>query len=96
MAIILHFVFVNSVVASKGRVRSRVRLGGHDVPEADQERRYGRSLENAIKVIPLADESYFHDNSDRNGHRLVARFVKGRVEFMANTAPPWLQSAIPA
>ena len=45
------------------RVRNRVILGGHDVPEEDQRRRYPRSLANAAKALAIADEGVILDNS---------------------------------
>ena len=94
MLIVMHFVFVSSVTASKGRVRTRVGMGGHDVPEADQERRFERSLANAVKVVPVVDEAYFYDNSSREGHQLVAHFLNGQIEFISEAAPDWLKAAI--
>jgi len=40
------FVFVDSVDTCVARVAERVRKGGHDVPEPDIRRRYGRSIRN--------------------------------------------------
>ena len=40
------FVFVDTVDVCVARVAERVRKGGHDVPEADIPRRYGRSIRN--------------------------------------------------
>jgi predicted ABC-type ATPase len=55
------------------RVRLRVRLGGHDVPEDDVRRRYERSLTNFFELYaPLADEWSVFDNSKRGRARLVA------------------------
>ena len=40
----LHYVFVNAPELAIDRIRNRVALGGHDVPERDVKRRYARSL----------------------------------------------------
>lgn len=49
-------VFVTSPDTCVARVAERVERGGHDVPEADVRRRFGRSLANFWSVYrPLAD-----------------------------------------
>src|SRR5581483_428065 len=45
------------------RVRSRVRRGGHDIPEATIRERYHRSRLNLIRLIPQLTELLVYDNS---------------------------------
>ncbi|MGH7231614.1 MAG: zeta toxin family protein [Nitrospiraceae bacterium] len=45
------------------RVRSRVSRGGHDIPEQDIRRRYGRSRLNLIKLLPHLTALRVYDNS---------------------------------
>jgi predicted ABC-type ATPase len=45
------------------RVRSRVRKGGHDIPEADIRRRYGHSRLNLIDLLPHLAALRVYDNS---------------------------------
>ncbi len=50
------FVFVDSVDVCVARVSERVRKGGHDVPESDIRRRYGRRIKNFwLRYRELAD-----------------------------------------
>ncbi|MCC7336198.1 MAG: AAA family ATPase [Pirellulaceae bacterium] len=50
------FVFLDSADTCVARVRQRVRLGGHDVPEEDVRRRFQRSVTNFWNIYrPLAD-----------------------------------------
>ncbi len=44
--ITIHFVFTDAPETSIRRVASRVKSGGHDVPEMDIRRRFSRSLHN--------------------------------------------------
>lgn len=90
----MHFVFVRTIEAAKERVKTRVLEGGHDVPEPDQERRYGRSIENGIELSKSVDAAYFYDNSFRGGHKLAAHFEMGSCKFVAEFAPGWLRGAI--
>ena len=45
------------------RVRQRVRLGGHDIPEADIRRRYRHSRLNLVQLMPSLTELRVYDNS---------------------------------
>jgi predicted ABC-type ATPase len=45
------------------RVRSRVRHGGHDIPEADIRRRWDLSRENLIRLLPHLEGLRMFDNS---------------------------------
>lgn len=52
----LVYVFVDSVDLCRRRIAVRVSKGGHNVPDADVERRYRRSLRNFQSLyLPLAD-----------------------------------------
>jgi len=46
-----------------GRVRARVRKGGHDIPEADIRRRYQYSRLNLIHLLPKLTALRMYDNS---------------------------------
>jgi predicted ABC-type ATPase len=45
------------------RVRSRVRRGGHDIPEHDIRRRFDQSRHNLIALLPRLSELLLYDNS---------------------------------
>ena len=45
------------------RVAARVAQGGHDIPEADIRRRFDRSRENLVRLIPKVTELKLFDNS---------------------------------
>jgi predicted ABC-type ATPase len=69
----LFYVWVPSADFSVERVRRRVRLGGHGVPEETIRRRYQRSLENFFRLYqPLADAWEFYDNEPGTSPRLIA------------------------
>jgi predicted ABC-type ATPase len=87
----LHFVFLSSLELSKRRVALRVLLGGHDVSEHDQDRRYEKSKGNGVELARLVDEAFFYTNDTEVGHDLVARVRSGQLEWVANQAPEWLR-----
>ena len=47
------FVFLDSSDTCVARVRQRVKLGGHDVPESDIRRRYSRSITNFSRIYRM-------------------------------------------
>jgi predicted ABC-type ATPase len=60
------------------RVADRVRLGGHDVPEAIVRRRFTAGLENLFDLyLPIVDGWQIYDNSQVGGPRLIASRIAG-------------------
>ena len=71
--VVLLFVGTSDVSINLRRVRGRVRKGGHNVPEADQLRRYPRSMENLGRAFELADEAVVFDNSSESHVKLAVK-----------------------
>lgn len=72
------------------RVRLRVSRGGHDIPDADIIRRYGRSLARAPEALRFCDEAIVFDNSGFQLERMLL-LESGRVVWRAETLPEWVQ-----
>ena len=72
------------------RVRLRVSQGGHDIPDADIRRRYGRSLLRAPEVMRLADETVVLDNSGTRPERILM-LMGGQIIWRASSVPLWVQ-----
>lgn len=65
------FLSLHSVQLALQRIATRVRQGGHDIPQADVIRRFDRSWKNFQKLYrPLAEKWSLYDNSE-NAPRLV-------------------------
>ena len=62
-AVTVVYVITRDAAINVERVRSRVRAGGHDVPEDKIRARYARSLANIAPVFALADNFVLMDNS---------------------------------
>ncbi|TDU81593.1 putative ABC-type ATPase [Prosthecobacter fusiformis] len=61
---ILHYLTIHSPAQAIQRVRLRVGLGGHHVPDGDVERRFSRSHRHFIAdYLPLADEWHLWNNT---------------------------------
>lgn len=92
----LIFLCTDSPIISVGRIKTRVRAGGHPVLTSDVIRRYQRSLAHLPEGIALADRAWLLDNS-RPRLRLIASLERGLVKSMSNALPRWVRLArIPA
>lgn len=69
------------------RVRARVKLGGHDIPEDRIRERYNQSRLNLIQLLPNLTELLVYDNSDEADlsagtapkPRLILHVNKGKI-----------------
>jgi predicted ABC-type ATPase len=86
----LVYICVDNPERSIQRVRERVALGGHHVPDQDVRRRYERSLSNLSKALKIADQSVLYDNSGI-GPRLVVEMRSGIVVTDAILDVQWAQ-----
>lgn len=81
----LIFLWLPSADMAVQRVRSRVRQGGHDIPEPTIRRRYAAGLKNLTGLfLPLVDKAVIYDNTaaDRSGLRkIVEKNEMGLVVF---------------
>lgn len=76
----LIFFWLNSVELAKERVRTRVKEGGHHIPDDVIERRYKRGIKNLFHIyLPLADSSLIIDNSYGKHHLIAEKNGKIRV-----------------
>ena len=82
------YVALNEPEKNILRVSERVALGGHDVPDEDVRRRYGRSLANAAEALRLAHEAVVYDNSGLR-HEKVLEVRDGVVTWRAAKMPEW-------
>ena len=87
--VILLFVGVECLITSRDRVVARVARGGHDIPEDIQERRFDKSVENAVRATEVAHRSFFLDNTTESGHRLVGFAFNHHLVYVASRTPAW-------
>jgi len=93
------FVGLDSPERHLARVRSRVKAGGHDIPEADIRRRWEASRQNLVLLMPKLERLHLYDNSEeadpRRGEppqpRLLLEMRGGRIARPLDLAaiPPW-------
>lgn len=81
----LFYFWLNSADLAIGRVASRVKKGGHHVPEATIRQRYIRSVRNLFDLyIPVVSGWKVYDNSSGEGARLIAKGKFGMPEVIVD------------
>ena len=92
--IVLHYVSVGSPAQALNRIRNRVALGGHDIPEVDVRRRFGRSRANLPAAIARAEDVYLYDNTNPDWpHREVA-ILTAETRWVGVAVPDWVEAAL--
>ena len=89
----LHFVGLKSGVQAVARVAHRVKIGGHDIPRNEIERRYDKCIDNLSKAMLLADNISIYDNSGKD-RKLIFEQVNGKVLHRSDKTPEWADKAI--
>lgn len=90
----LYYVATEDPIINISRVRNRVRLGGHPVPEDKIISRYGRTLGLLADAIRYTNRAYIFDNSRRQ-HIWLAEVTDGRVlEMKSDSMPVWFKRAV--
>ena len=94
----LYYVATDDPEINVSRVRNRVTLGGHPVPEDRIVKRYHRSLALLRDAIRHTNLAYIFDNSTDNAdrtHTWLAEITDGRtLEFKADRIPAWFKRAV--
>jgi predicted ABC-type ATPase len=77
----LVYLWLPNAEVAKRRVKGRVLMGGHSVPEQDIERRYSRGLWNLRNLyIPLAKTWFVYDSSSNTSLRPIAKGSDGKID----------------
>jgi len=94
----LYFVATDDPEINISRVRSRVKLGGHAVPEDRIVKRYYRSLDLLMEAIQHTNRAYVFDNSGDNRnkqHTWLAEITDGRVlDLKSDQIPAWFKQFV--
>ncbi len=92
----LYFIATDDPAINVSRVRNRVRLGGHPVPEDKIAPRYHRSLALLPDAVRATNRAYIFDNSGGRGeHTWLAEITDGRtLDLKTNPVPAWLKRAL--
>ena len=90
----LYFIATEDPIINISRVRHRVKMGGHPVPEDKIISRYRRSLDLLREAVRYSHRAYIFDNS--GSERVwLAEVSEGKViELKTNAMPHWFKSAL--
>lgn len=78
----LTFLLLNNPDLAVSRVKERVRLGGHNVPEETIRRRFMSGIKNFFQLYkPMADSWQVYDNTDIKNFSLIASKMNKSVEI---------------
>lgn len=88
----IFFVGTDSPEINAQRIAGRVMEGGHDVPILKIVSRYGKSIANLVRAIPIVDRAYVYDNSiEGKAPSLLFRTVDGNLRKTYRTNHEWAQ-----
>ena len=94
-AVSLVYVALHDPELNVRRVAARVRQGGHRIDPDTIRRRVGASLANLSRALAIADQAIVLDNSGPT-HRRVLETAAGRVTYLSEPLPQWLDRQMPA
>lgn len=90
----LYFVATGDPIINISRVRNRVRLGGHPVPDDKVIARYARSLDLLVEAIRYTDRAYIFDNSGP-AQIWLAEVTDGKTLAMkTDRMPDWFKITV--
>lgn len=92
----LYYVATDDPIINVSRVRSRVKLGGHPVPEDKIIKRYHASLGLLLEAVRQTDRAYIFDNSGHEqAHTQIAEITQGiDLELKSEVVPIWFVKAL--
>lgn len=91
--ITLIYVGLNSVDLAKERVSNRVQHGGHDIPKEAIERRYQKSLDNLMKILPMVHNAKIYDNSGSE-YKLLLEIQNKKIIHTHPNINEWAKNAV--
>lgn len=83
--ITLLFFWLNNVKLAKERVKTRVKEGGHNIPEKVIERRYFKGIYNLFDIyLPIIDGALIFDNSFGKHELIAHKMGTDKLEIIDN------------
>lgn len=92
----LYYIATEDPEINISRVKNRVHLKGHSVPENKIKERYYRSLGLLIDAIKKSNRAYIFDNSTDGKEKVwLAEIIDGQtIEFKNDLVPRWFKTAV--
>lgn len=90
----MYFVATENPQINLERIRTRVVLGGHDVPKDKAIARYYRCLEQVKYALPYLNRAYFFDNSTDQSIYFAEYESSGGFQLHADLLPEWFKNFV--
>ena len=87
----MYFVATENPVINVNRIKERVALGGHDVPEEKTRSRYLRCMEQVRYALPYLNRAYFFDNSTQQSLYLAEYESEVGFTLHSELLPSWFR-----
>ena len=87
----MYFVATENPVINVNRIKERVALGGHDVPEEKTRSRYLRCMEQVRYALPYLNRAYFFDNSTQQSLYLAEYESEVGFTLHSELLPSWFK-----
>jgi predicted ABC-type ATPase len=86
------FISTEDANLNVGRILVRMSRGGQAVPLSTIPESYEEAMKSLPEARMYADDLLVYDNTPNGkGHRLVARFIAGKLVKTTHTSPNWLK-----
>ena len=87
------FICTESASLNMARIEYRVlNKEGHAVPPSKVASRFPGSIRTAVEAKSIVEQLWIYDNTETDQrHRLVARFIRGKIDYFSQTIPSWAQ-----
>lgn len=90
----LYYIATEDPIINISRVKHRVKMGGHSVPEDKIVSRYQRSIDLLSEAIKFTNRAYIFDNSTYE-HIWLAEITNGQsLEIKTDLLPAWFKKAL--
>jgi predicted ABC-type ATPase len=90
----VYYVATEDPIINISRVKYRVKMGGHSVPEDKIVSRYQRSINLLMEAIQFANRAYIFDNSTHE-YSWLAEITDGHLlEMKTDKVPVWFKKAL--
>jgi hypothetical protein vspiD_05110 len=87
----MYFVATENPVINVNRIKERVALGGHNVPEEKTRSRYLRCMEQVRYALPYLNRAYFFDNSMEQSLYLAEYESEVGFTLHSELLPSWFR-----
>lgn len=87
----MYFIATENPVINVNRIKERVALGGHDVPEEKTRSRYLRCMEQVRYALPYLNRAYFFDNSTEQSIYLAEYESEAGFTLHSELLPSWFR-----